>query len=68
MRRFFKPILLKEGGGIFAQLWHVGRVSHFALQPQESTPVAPSVIQVNRQRLLLRQGQVRARWLPLIFV
>jgi N-ethylmaleimide reductase len=33
-----------EGGVIFAQLWHVGRVSHSALQPNGDAPVAPSAI------------------------
>ncbi len=32
------------GGVIFAQLWHVGRVSHTALQPEGQAPVAPSAI------------------------
>lgn len=34
-----------DGGVIFAQLWHVGRVSHHALQPDGTAPVAPSAIQ-----------------------
>jgi len=29
------------GGAIFAQLWHVGRVSHVSLQPGDRAPVAP---------------------------
>lgn len=33
-----------EGGRIFVQLWHVGRVSHVDLQPGGSAPVAPSAI------------------------
>jgi N-ethylmaleimide reductase len=33
-----------EEGIIFAQLWHVGRVSHSALQPQGDAPIAPSAI------------------------
>lgn len=33
-----------EGGVIFAQLWHVGRVSHNALQPGGAAPVAPSAL------------------------
>lgn len=32
------------GGRIFAQLWHVGRVSHPSLQPGGALPVAPSAI------------------------
>ncbi|MEH6523691.1 alkene reductase [Sulfitobacter sp.] len=29
-------------GRIFVQLWHVGRISHTSLQPNEQAPVAPS--------------------------
>ncbi|GHD69262.1 alkene reductase [Luteimonas padinae] len=29
------------GGAVFAQLWHVGRLSHVSLQPCERAPVAP---------------------------
>lgn len=32
----------EAGGRIFAQLWHVGRVSHPSLQPGGALPVAPS--------------------------
>src|SRR6185437_447337 len=32
------------GGRIFAQLWHVGRVSHPSLQPEGALPVAPSAL------------------------
>jgi len=35
------------GGRIFAQLWHVGRVSHTSLQPDGGAPVAPSAITAN---------------------
>jgi N-ethylmaleimide reductase len=34
----------KKDGKIFLQLWHVGRISHFSLQPNDQTPVAPSAI------------------------
>jgi len=34
----------KEGGHIFLQLWHVGRISHPSLQPEGALPVAPSAI------------------------
>ena len=33
-----------KGGRIFAQLWHVGRISHVDLQPGGAAPVAPSAI------------------------
>lgn len=29
-----------EGGTIFAQLWHVGRISHVSLQPNGSAPIS----------------------------
>lgn len=34
----------EEGGRIFLQLWHVGRISHPALQPDNMLPVAPSAV------------------------
>jgi N-ethylmaleimide reductase len=34
----------QAGGRIFMQLWHVGRISHPALQPDNMLPVAPSAI------------------------
>ena len=34
----------KDGGHIFLQLWHVGRISHSSLQPNGGAPVAPSAI------------------------
>ena len=33
-----------EGGRIFLQLWHVGRISHPSLQQDNMLPVAPSAI------------------------
>ena len=33
------------GGRIFAQLWHVGRISHVALQPGNQAPVSSSALQ-----------------------
>ena len=33
-----------KGSRIFAQLWHVGRISHPSLQPDGARPVAPSAI------------------------
>lgn len=35
----------QAGGKIFAQLWHVGRVSHTTLQPGHGAPVSSSAIQ-----------------------
>ena len=34
----------EKGGKIVTQVWHVGRVSHVSLQPNEAAPVAPSAI------------------------
>src|ERR1700692_1296333 len=34
----------ERGGRIFIQIWHVGRVSHTPLQPNNGAPVAPSAI------------------------
>ena len=33
-----------KGGRIFLQLWHVGRISHPSLLPNDALPVAPSAI------------------------
>ena len=38
-----------QGSKIFVQLWHVGRVSHSNLQPNNELPVAPSAIAVEGQ-------------------
>jgi N-ethylmaleimide reductase len=35
----------EAGGRIFLQLWHVGRISHPALQPGGAPPIAPSALQ-----------------------
>ncbi|ELQ07104.1 putative oxidoreductase [Pseudomonas fluorescens BRIP34879] len=45
-----------EGGVIFAQLWHVGRVSHNALQPDGAAPVAPSAIQAEQAKAFIATG------------
>jgi N-ethylmaleimide reductase len=33
-----------KGGAIVAQLWHVGRISHSSLHPEQGLPEAPSAI------------------------
>jgi N-ethylmaleimide reductase len=38
-----------HGGVIFAQLWHVGRISHPDLQPHGGLPVAPSAVKPGGQ-------------------
>jgi N-ethylmaleimide reductase len=46
------------GGKIFLQLWHVGRISHFSLQPNSGLPVAPSAIAA------ANSGTYTADWQP----
>jgi len=42
----------KSGGRIFLQLWHVGRISHSSLLPNNARPVAPSAIRARSQTLI----------------
>jgi len=57
-----------EGGVIFTQLWHVGRVSHTALQPNGDAPVAPSAILAERVKAFIEiepgSGKLTAPSLP----
>jgi N-ethylmaleimide reductase len=41
-----------KGGRIFAQLWHVGRISHTFFQPGGKAPVAPSAIAANAKAFI----------------
>jgi N-ethylmaleimide reductase len=45
-----------KGGIIFAQLWHVGRVSHTSLQPNEAAPIAPSAITADNVKVFIETG------------
>ncbi len=45
-----------QGNIIFAQLWHVGRVSHTSLQPDGAAPVAPSAIAANNVKVFIETG------------
>ncbi len=47
-----------QGGKIFAQLWHVGRISHQSLQLDNKLPVAPSAIPAKNG------GTFDANWRP----
>jgi N-ethylmaleimide reductase len=38
-----------NGGVIFLQLWHVGRVSHSSFQPNGALPVAPSAVPISAE-------------------
>jgi len=40
-----------EGGLIFVQLWHVGRISHPSMLPDNALPVAPSAIRPNGEAI-----------------
>ena len=46
----------QQGGVIFAQLWHVGRVSHTSLQPGEGAPIAPSAIPATNVKVFIETG------------
>ena len=45
-----------KDGIIFAQLWHVGRVSHTSLQPQDAKPVGPSAITADNVKVFIETG------------
>ena len=45
-----------EGGTIFCQLWHVGRVSNTATQPGNQAPVAPSAVAADNVRVFIETG------------
>lgn len=41
-----------QGGKIVLQLWHVGRISHSSLLPDNAQPVAPSAIRAQAQTFI----------------
>lgn len=41
----------REGGRIYLQLWHVGRVGHRSLRADKSLPVGPSTIRLHADRV-----------------
>lgn len=43
----------RKGGIIFAQLWHVGRVSHTSMQPNNESPVAPSAVRATAVKVFI---------------
>jgi len=45
-----------EGGRMFLQLWHVGRISHPSLQPGGGLPVAPSAIRPEQGQAFTATG------------
>jgi len=44
------------GGRIFAQLWHVGRMTHPVTLPDGEQPVAPSAVRIENQRIFTKKG------------
>jgi N-ethylmaleimide reductase len=46
----------QAGGKIIVQLWHVGRISHTDLQPENGAPVAPSAITAKAKTVLIKDG------------
>lgn len=53
-----------RGGRIVTQLWHVGRVSHRALQPGGAAPVAPSPIVAKSKTYLVDPENGAGRFEP----
>lgn len=45
-----------EGGRIFMQLWHVGRVSHPVFQPEGGLPVAPTAMPVPGKTFIIDEA------------
>lgn len=48
----------EAGGTIFAQLWHVGRMSHPLNLPGGATPVAPSAVRIRSEGIHTNEGNV----------
>ncbi|RKS79399.1 N-ethylmaleimide reductase [Actinomadura pelletieri DSM 43383] len=46
------------GGTIFAQLWHVGRMTHPLNLPGGATPLAPSAVRIESERIYTAAGRV----------
>jgi N-ethylmaleimide reductase len=46
----------EAGGKMIVQLWHVGRISHTDLQPDNGAPVAPSAITAKAKTVLIKDG------------
>ncbi|WP_026162340.1 alkene reductase [Corynebacterium ulceribovis] len=52
----------EAGGRIFAQLWHVGRVSHAALQPDNGAPLSSTSHGTDRARAYIFDASGEARF------
>lgn len=51
--RGVNKVVHAAGGRIFAQLWHVGRISHVALQPHRAAPVSSSPLVANGVKVFI---------------
>ncbi|WTW97297.1 alkene reductase [Streptomycetaceae bacterium NBC_01309] len=47
-----------DGGTIFAQLWHVGRMSHPLVLPKGELTVAPSAVRIENAQIFTNDGWV----------
>ncbi|UGQ14312.1 alkene reductase [Yinghuangia sp. ASG 101] len=59
-RRGWRPVtdaVHDAGGTIYAQLWHVGRMSHPAIL-RGDTPVAPSAVRIENDRIYTADGML----------
>jgi N-ethylmaleimide reductase len=54
----------EEGGHIFAQLWHVGRMSHTTLQPEGRPPVSSVAVQARNSAAFAYDDQGRPALVP----
>ena len=46
------------GGTIYAQLWHVGRMTHPITLPDGATPLAPSPVRIESEPIYTKQGNL----------
>ncbi|MGF1747701.1 alkene reductase [Vibrio cionasavignyae] len=53
-----------QGGKIFLQLWHVGRVSHVSFQPNGEPPVAPSAVKADSVKVFIETAEGGAQVEP----
>ena len=53
-----------KGGRIVTQLWHVGRISHTLLQPENQPPVAPSALSAKSKTYVIDAASGEGHFLP----
>ena len=53
-----------QGGRIVTQLWHVGRVSHTVLQPDNKAPVGPSAIAAHSKTYVINEETGQGHFVP----